>query len=73
MCMPSILIKDIPPGLHQQLRQAAKRDHRSLSKEVIALLEAALGSRRAELPPVIEAAFPLTHDWLEEAITQGRE
>lgn len=38
--MPSILIKNLPDNLHQALKQRAKRHHRSLNKEVIALLEA---------------------------------
>jgi plasmid stability protein len=70
--MASILIKDIPADLHDRLRQRAQRDHRSLNKEVIALLEEAL-TPRAAVPPPIQAAFPLTQDWLEKAISQGRE
>jgi plasmid stability protein len=73
MEVASILLKDIPPELHHRLRQAAARDHRSLNKEVIALLEEALAGRRAELPDPIAAAFPLTPDWLERAIARGRE
>ncbi|OFW57088.1 MAG: hypothetical protein A2133_06215 [Actinobacteria bacterium RBG_16_64_13] len=73
MGMPSILLKDIPADLHRRLREAAARDHRSMSKEVISLLEEALGERPAELPPPIQAAFPLTPDWLERAIADGRE
>jgi plasmid stability protein len=73
MGMASILIKDIPTDLHERLREAAVRDHRSMSKEVIALLEAALVARPAELPPPIRAVFPLTQDWLEQAIAEGRE
>ena len=71
--MPSILIKDIPPELHRRLREAATRDHRSLSKEAIALLEAALTERPAELPPPIELAFPLNREWLDRAVAEGRE
>jgi len=71
--MPSILIKDIPADLHERLRQAALRDHRSLNKEVITLLEGALASRSVELPPPIQAAFGLTTDWLERAISEGRK
>ncbi|NTW04199.1 MAG: hypothetical protein HGA19_23515, partial [Oscillochloris sp.] len=56
MSMAAILIKDIPADLHERLREAAVRDHRSLSKEVIALLEAALAERVPELPPPIAAA-----------------
>ena len=70
--MASILIKDIPPDLHERLREAAGRDHRSLSKEVIALLEAALAAQPSELPPAIRASFPLNGDWLEKAISEGR-
>ena len=72
MDMPSILIKDIPADLHERLREAATRDHRSMNKEVVALLEAALAERPAELPPPIRAAFPLTRDWLERAVAEGR-
>jgi plasmid stability protein len=72
MGMASILIKDIPADLHERLREAAVRDHRSMTKEVIALLEAALATRPAELPPPIQAAFALTRDWLERAVAEGR-
>jgi plasmid stability protein len=71
--MPSILIKDIPAELHERLRQAALRDHRSLNKEVIALLEGALAAPSPQLPPPIQATFGLTTDWLERAISEGRE
>lgn len=73
MNMPSILIKDIPADLHERLRKAAVRDHRSMSKEVIALLEATLAECPAQLPPPIELAFPLTQDWLDRSISEGRE
>jgi plasmid stability protein len=71
--MPSILIKDIPDEMHRQLREAAARDHRSLNKEVIALLETALAERPVDLPPPLELAFPLTKEWLERAISEERE
>ncbi len=71
--MPSILIKDIPADLHERLRQAALRDHRSLNKQVIALLEEALTPRSVQLPPPIRATFALTADWLERAMSEGQE
>jgi plasmid stability protein len=71
--MSSILIKDIPEELHRRLREAATRDHRSLSKEVIALLEGALADRPAGLPPPLELAFPLIQEWLDQAVGEGRE
>jgi plasmid stability protein len=71
--MASILIKDVPAELHRRLREAAAKDHRSLNKEVIALLEGALAGRPAELPPPLGLAFPLTQEWLDEAISAGRK
>jgi plasmid stability protein len=70
--MPSILIKDIPAELHQRLREAATRDHRSLSKEVIALLEAAVSERPVDLPPPLELTFALTKEWLDQSASEGR-
>ena len=71
--MASILIKNIPAALHERLRDAAQRDHRSLNKEVIALLEAALAGRSASLPAPLGLPFPLTQEWLDRAIAEGRE
>jgi plasmid stability protein len=69
----SILIKDIPPELHERLREAAARDHRSLNREVIALLEKALTVRPTELPPPIKLSVPLTQELLDEAIADGQK
>jgi hypothetical protein len=49
------------------------RDHRSLNKEVIALLEEALAPQTGELPRPIRATTALTPDWLERAIAKDRE
>ncbi|MEJ2387694.1 MAG: Arc family DNA-binding protein [Chromatiaceae bacterium] len=40
--MASVLIKNLPDELHQQLKLRAQRHHRSLNKELIALIEAAV-------------------------------
>ena len=37
--MASITIKSVPPGLHEGLKEAARRNHRSLQGEIIACLE----------------------------------
>lgn len=50
--MASITIKSLPPGLHEGLKEAAQRNHRSLQGEIIACLERhveRLPRRRAEL------------------------
>ncbi len=74
--MPSLLIKDMPPELHQRLREAAERDHRSMNRQAIAILEAALDlapSGEPEFPPPIKPAFPLTSEWLKRALAEGRK
>jgi len=40
--MASVLIKNLPDELHQQLKLRAQRNHRSLNKELIALIETAV-------------------------------
>ena len=50
--MPSITIKSLPSALHEGLKEAARRNHRSLQGEIIACLEhhvERLPRRRAEL------------------------
>ena len=56
--MASITIKSLPPALHDGLKEAARRNHRSLQGEVIACLERhveKLPRRRAELLAEAEA------------------
>ena len=45
--MPSVTIKDIPDEIMVRLRRRATSDHRSLNKEVIHLLDAALSNHIA--------------------------
>jgi len=40
--VPSLTLKDIPKRLHQQLRQRAQRNRRSLSQEALSCLEQAV-------------------------------
>jgi plasmid stability protein len=49
--MPALLIKDVPPHLHSRLRKEAPRNHRSMNRHVLAILEQALESEPSrELP-----------------------
>jgi plasmid stability protein len=70
--MASLLIKNVPPELHARLQETARRNHRSMTKQVIAILEVALGQEPTELPPLLKGAFPLDQDWLDRAIADGR-
>jgi plasmid stability protein len=45
--MASLTLKNLPDELLQSLRDAAERDRRSLTQEMVYLLEAALGRREA--------------------------
>ncbi len=71
--MASVLIKNLPDELHQQLKRRAQRHHRSLNKELIALIEVALQSRAVEeLPEPVKLRKPLTQDMLDGARKEGR-
>lgn len=70
--MASVLIKNLPDTLHRQLKERAQRHHRSLNKEVITLIEAALTKPREESgPESVKPRNPLTQNRLEDA-WQGR-
>jgi plasmid stability protein len=72
--MPSLLIKNIPEELRGQLRERAARHHRSMNKEVIVLLERALGGpRTSALPEPIALRKPLDTKTLLRARKAGRE
>ena len=71
--MASVLIKNLPDELHHQLKLRAQRHHRSLNKELIALIEAALKSPSIEdLPEPVTLRKPLTQSMLDRAREEGR-
>lgn len=63
--MASLLIKNIPPQLHAELKQRAVRNRRSLNSETMRILEESVGLGRADgeapagkaEPPLSEAAL----------------
>jgi plasmid stability protein len=72
--MPALLIKDIPPELHSRLKQEAARNHRSMNRHVLAILEKALVSEPSrELPAPAKGKFLLTDRWLHKAKREGRK
>ena len=71
--MPGIVIRDLPDVLHERLRDEAQRHHRSMAKEVVTILEGALGRRTDRTyPPPVKLAFPLTDAFLNKAKRWGR-
>ena len=74
--MGTIIIRDLPDDLHERLKAQAKRNHRSLTKEAIALIERHLAQPRPipELPPPLRLkAGPVTITQIEAAISKGRD
>jgi plasmid stability protein len=73
--MPALLIKDLPPELHERLKDSATRHRRSLTKEALVLLETALATpdRPVEPPRPFKARLPLTQELLDQAKGEGRE
>lgn len=73
--MPGFVIKDLPEPLHRKLKEQATRHHRSMVKEVLAVLEQALGAEaaQAKAPPPFRGRFALTDRFLDKARREGRE
>jgi len=71
--MASILLKNIPEDLHRRLREQAVRHHRSLNKEVIAVLEESVSVPAPQtLPPPVRPKRRLTQLLLDRARREGR-
>jgi len=72
--MSALLIKDIPPKLHSRLKREAARNHRSMNRHVLAILEQALALEPVrELPAPARGKFILTDRWLNKAKREGRK
>ncbi len=73
--MPDILIKKLSTELHSRLKDEAKKHHRSMNKEIIAMLEDVLmnGESRPELPKPLYIAEPIDDDFINKAKRSGRE
>lgn len=54
--MTALVIKKLPPALHSRLKARALRNHRSLTKEAIAILEAGTGGPPPD--PAVMGAVP---------------
>ncbi len=47
--MPDIALRGMSPELHEALKRAAQRSHRSLNGEILARLEASLGTSTVDV------------------------
>jgi plasmid stability protein len=74
--MATLVIKNLPDELHARLKAQAQRHHRSVTKEVVTLIEQALAAPRGapKLPPPIKLkGGPITIEEIEAAIAEGRD
>lgn len=73
--MAGLVIRNLPPELHEKLKAQARRHHRSMTKEAVALLEKALTEEPEvrEAPPPYKGKLPLTDELLDRAKREGRE
>jgi len=75
--MSTLVVKNIPDQLHAQLKRQAQRNHRSVTKEVVSLIEAGVVAQKPKfkLPPPLKlkSGHMLTIEEIEDAIAEGRE
>ena len=78
--MPTITLKNLPEGLHGALKERAQRHGRSLNREVVSCLKAAVSVTRIEVDEALASIdrvrcgdrVCLDDRLLERALTQGR-
>lgn len=78
--MPTITLKNLPAGLHGALKDRAQRHGRSLNREVVSCLEAAVSVTRIEVDEAlasidrVRCGDPVRLDerLLERALREGR-
>ena len=71
--MPGLLIKEIPPEVHEWLKREAERNRRSMTQQDIVVFEERM--RRfhpVRFPPPAQTRTVLTADFIDRAKRQGR-
>lgn len=74
--MTTIVIKNVPDELHARIKDRAQRNRRSVTKELLTIIEESVAPRRVapKLPPPIKLkGGPLTDEELRYARENGRE
>lgn len=69
--MATIVIKNVPDELHEQLKIRAKENHRTIGQEALSVLEVGL-DREQKWPPLMKLKFPITDEMINTAKRQGR-
>lgn len=72
--MAALLIKNLPPPLHERLRRRAAEHHRSMNREVIAILEKEMEPAGPDrLPPLVKGKVQVDGRWVADAIRSDRD
>lgn len=75
--MPGLLIKDFPHELHRRLKEEAARNHRSMTRQALALLEQGLSGPAKNaadlLPKPLKPAKHLTPGDVVSVIRKSRD
>lgn len=72
--MTDLLIRQLPEDLHNRLKARARANRRSVTQEVLILLEQSLvsGETYMEPPQPLQGAFDIDDEWLSQARQAGR-
>lgn len=71
--MATIAIKNVSDELHEQLKNRAKENHRTIGQEALIVLELGLNlTRKRKLPPPVKLNFLLTNKMINAAKRKGR-
>jgi len=73
--MSGLLIKDLPSALHGRLKEEARRHHRSMTKQALAILEAGLAatpSRSIRDVTPFPCRIRIDNAWIKRAKGLGR-
>jgi len=72
--MSAVVVRDLPTALHQRLKVEAARHHRSMNREIIAILEREMGGPvPVELPTPVKPLVPVDGRWIAESIRKARD
>jgi hypothetical protein len=69
----SLSVKDVPDGLADALRDLARRNHRSLQGEMMAMIETHVGARPFRARELWEAVRHLGLSTADESVQMVRE
>ena len=72
--MSAVVVRDLPPILHQRLKKEAERHHRSMNREIIAIIEKELtGPALMDIRRPVVPSKPLSAAWVSETTRKMRD